>query len=32
MRPIFWDDGTRYDDVKARWSDGGSYLLEPGET
>jgi hypothetical protein len=31
MRPIRWDDGTRYDDVNARWGDSGSYLLESGD-
>ena len=37
MRPIYWDDGTRYDDPNARWGDGdgqgggGSYVLEPGD-
>jgi hypothetical protein len=30
MRPIYWDDGTRYDDVNARWGDP-SYVLEPGD-
>ncbi|MBL9130987.1 MAG: hypothetical protein JNG86_07300 [Verrucomicrobiaceae bacterium] len=37
MRPIYWDDGTRYDDPNAYWGDGdgagngGSYMLEPGD-
>jgi hypothetical protein len=31
MRPIQRDDGTRYDDVNARWGDGGSYLSESGD-
>ena len=30
MRPIYWDDGTRYDDLNARWGDP-SYVLEPGD-
>lgn len=31
MKPLRWDDGTRYDNVNSRWGDGGSYLLEPGD-
>ena len=31
MRPILWDDGTRFDDPNARWGDSGSYLLQPGD-
>lgn len=30
MRPIFWDDGTRFDDPNARWGDP-SYVLELGD-
>jgi hypothetical protein len=30
MRPIRWDDGTRFDDPNARWGDP-SYVLEPGD-
>ncbi len=30
MRPILWDDGTRWDDINARWSDP-SFVLEPGD-
>ena len=30
MRPIRWDDGTRFDDVNARWGDP-SYVLEAGD-
>lgn len=30
MRLIYWDDGTRYDDVNSRWGDP-SYVLEPGD-
>lgn len=31
MRPLRWDDGTRWDDPNARWGDDGSYVLEPGD-
>jgi hypothetical protein len=31
MRPLLWDDGTTWDNLNARWSDGGSYVLEPGD-
>jgi len=31
MRPIYFDDGTRFDDPNAYWGDGGSYVLEPGD-
>ena len=30
MRPILWDDGTRFDDQNARWGDP-SYVLELGD-
>lgn len=30
MRPLRWDDGTRWNDPNARWSDP-SYVLEPGD-
>ena len=30
MRPIRWDDGTRWDDPNARWGSP-SYVLEPGD-
>jgi hypothetical protein len=30
MRPIFWDDGTRFDDPNAYWGSP-SYVLEPGD-
>ena len=30
MRPIRWDDGTRWDDINARWGSP-SYVLEPGD-
>lgn len=31
MRTIRWDDGTRWNDPNARWSDP-SYVLEPGDS
>ena len=30
MRPILWDDGTRYDDANAHWGDGGSWVCPKG--
>lgn len=30
MRPIRWDDGTRFDDPNARWGDP-AMMLEPGD-
>ena len=30
MKPIFWDDGTRWDDPNAYWGSP-SYRLEPGD-
>ena len=30
MRPILWDDDTRFDDPNAYW-DSPSYVLEPGD-
>ena len=31
MRPLLWDDGTKWDDKNAYWSDAGSFVLEPGD-
>lgn len=30
MRPLRWDDGTRWDNINAFWSEP-SYVLEPGD-
>lgn len=31
MRPLLWNDGTRWGDPNAYWSDTGSFVLEPGD-
>ena len=31
MRPIKWNDGTRYGDKNARWGSPFSYVLQPGD-
>ena len=30
MRPLLWDDGTRWDNINAYWGEP-SYVLEPGD-